>query len=893
MRKKRFIGVAAFIVVLSFIGQFASSQSLQFLPPIPYYSTNPYKTTMWNGLQLSNPAVVLDFADADELQLAAYAYMHPQSPYYLGASTYTRLITLLDSTLTDWKNGNRLADITNAFQGCFAYDMLKTLYPSKIPSNRKAIWEVGIRKQIDACFLNAPTVYLNHYVRDVWLNGHQRLAMAMFFGGNALGDSLYQEYGRYATEEVFTQCLLGDGGTHYLSFHNEASTYHPIVVKCFLDYWLVTQSTKVFDLLKGLEHFAPLNQHMYKTSNGYSEYSTGPSNKCYYNGVGQAYAAAVSAYISNDGYNWTIGKSQNALELGFIYHPGLTAKAIPDSFMLYDAGTKGPRGKYGNWGVVATARDPSSALPEHPAEASLPLATICEGKATFVGAFVLDTSAALWKKGFPLNAAFHAAGIGVKTKKGKETEWGRGAYHSWLTVNEHNGLSRGKSLYGISTRYQLNKTGGRMATIPWEGMQQWVITQDRIIGMMEIQAQQKQSVYGLKARLLLVSGRKGVAGTRKSLVVKNSYTYDYGMLKSTIHSQNFNGIVDTQYVNIIPFTTNDDFSAEIELHDKLDSAKDVLITYPARTKRYALVEVTRFPKTISTAATYTTKDTGLVAFQFQEQLGRKVRMIHNITPIALVYTDTMYCPFSKASLLRSWNDTVDYTLAINAQKSSCSITIPAYSHILWINSNLDSDHVAAHNTYTKVFKPVSVLPISLKSFQAIGNDSIVTLSWTTANEWNNAFFQLQKSFDGIHFKDWIKINTTQETVNGTRYETRDSFPSNGKNYYRLVQFDKDGKHSILATRVVNMGSKTEVGWKVVTNPSAVKSQLYVVATQAFSPRIQISIQSISGQKMVSTSLKTNNEKAIKYNLPATIVPGMYILTINNDGVIASKPFQVF
>ncbi len=49
--------------------------------------------------------------------------------------------------------------------------------------------------------------------------------------------------------------------------------------------------------------------------------------------------------------------------LAFLYEPGLTAKAAPTDYMLYDRNTLGPRGYFGVWGEVGTTRDPEHGGP--------------------------------------------------------------------------------------------------------------------------------------------------------------------------------------------------------------------------------------------------------------------------------------------------------------------------------------------------------------------------------------------------------------------------------------------------------------------------------------------------------------------------------------------------
>jgi hypothetical protein len=888
MKKSLLLGLCVVAVFL----QTAIAQTINYLPSIPYFDTNPYKVSMWKGLQLSNPAITLDFGDADELQLAALAYMHPKSPYFMDASTFNRLMALLDTTLTDWNNGKRLADITNCFQGCFAYAMMKSLYPQLIPVGKKNIWESGIRKQIDSCFNSGRALFLQHYVRDVWLNGHQRFALAMFFGGEALGDSVMKEYGRYATEEVFTQCLLPNGATHYLGYHNEGTTYHPVVVKFLVDYWLATQSTKVYRMLEGLVNYVPLNQHPYKTSKGYCEYTTGPSNKCYYNGLNQDYAAAISAYISSDGYNWSYGKNVVALELGFLYKPGIVAATLPDNFMLYDADCLGPRGRYGNWGLMSTTRDPSSALPEHPQEASLPYSTAYEGKNTFVGAYILDTLAANWKNNYPLNAAFHAAGVGVKMRTGKETEWGRGFRHSWLTVNEKNAVTKSFQIYGISTRYSLNQAGGRMKTIPWEGMQQWVLTPDRLVGMMEIQANQQQKVYGLKARMLLVSGRKGVSGTKKVVQIVNRNTFKYGMLQAKIHDENFKGLIDTQYVNIIPFTTNDDFSAEIELHDAKDSANDKIITYSAGTKRFALVEITKSSNSFSTATVYPIADTALQAFQFVEQNGRKIRMVHNISSKAVTYTDTIVCPFNQLRLLQSWNDSAVVLPSINAQGiATITSIVPANSHIVLVNTASSSDFSQPYQTFPSVFKSNIPLPVYSANFYAHQQKQQIRLHWQLIASVDNTTIKTFRIDKWVQNGQYLPVFQCAYLRSLNAYAVTDSFPNLGVNRYRLIAILNTGEERLLANTTMHFVSSGPKFFSLFPNP-APQHSFVVQYAQMLPVGTQVRVIKADGTMILNKQIQEKTMR-VPIQLPAYTTKGTYWVSVQIPNTAAMvQPLQI-
>jgi hypothetical protein len=85
------------------------------------------------------------------------------------------------------------------------------------------------------------------------------------------------------------------------------------------------------------------------------------------------------------------------------------------------------------------------------------------------------------------------------------------------------------------------------------------------------------------------------------------------------------------------------------------------------------------------------------------------------------------------------------------------------------------------------------LPVELVSFTSQCSGNHVELSWTTASEVNNSFFIVQRSEDGVNFRD---IGT--RAGNGTTsqlhaYSFIDTEPTSGTTYYRLRQTDYNGQ----------------------------------------------------------------------------------------------------
>ncbi|MDB4344392.1 hypothetical protein OAA35_00770, partial [bacterium] len=87
----------------------------------------------------------------------------------------------------------------------------------------------------------------------------------------------------------------------------------------------------------------------------------------------------------------------------------------------------------------------------------------------------------------------------------------------------------------------------------------------------------------------------------------------------------------------------------------------------------------------------------------------------------------------------------------------------------------------------------NVLPIELVSFSGEKKDNRNILNWTTASEINNAFFTVEKSYNGIDF-EWVGTQEgTSPSTQIINYSLSDFNVLETLNYYRLKQTDFDGK----------------------------------------------------------------------------------------------------
>jgi hypothetical protein len=117
----------------------------------------------------------------------------------------------------------------------------------------------------------------------------------------------------------------------------------------------------------------------------------------------------------------------------------------------------------------------------------------------------------------------------------------------------------------------------------------------------------------------------------------------------------------------------------------------------------------------------------------------------------------------------------------------------------------DYAHVAAcQDTTFDVLTDCTTLPVELLYFTAQNTEGGVFLKWKTASEVNNSHFEVELSNDGKTFKN---IATVKAKGSNSLYDYLHDSKSPNVSYYRLKQFDIDGKSTTF--KVVSVSSDTK------------------------------------------------------------------------------------
>ena len=107
----------------------------------------------------------------------------------------------------------------------------------------------------------------------------------------------------------------------------------------------------------------------------------------------------------------------------------------------------------------------------------------------------------------------------------------------------------------------------------------------------------------------------------------------------------------------------------------------------------------------------------------------------------------------------------------------------------------------------------NVLPIELVSFSGEKKDNRNILNWTTASEINNAYFTVEKSYNGFDF-EWLGTQEgTSPSTQIVNYSLTDYNILETLNYYRLKQTDFDGKFEY--SNIISIDNRVDDSFKEI------------------------------------------------------------------------------
>ncbi|MDW7692428.1 DUF2341 domain-containing protein [Flammeovirgaceae bacterium SG7u.111] len=242
-----------------------------------------------------------------------------------------------------------------------------------------------------------------------------------------------------------------------------------------------------------------------------------------------------------------------------------------------------------------------------------------------------------------------------------------------------------------------------------------------------------------------------------------------------------------------------------------------------------------------------------------------------------------------------YNYETDYPLAIGALSNGINPFRGGIDELHLQNSIRDADWISIE--YANINDPSDfastgpeqstiLLPVELLNFGAVIEGEAINIYWATAQEFNNDFFVVEKSLDGINFNTLETINSHDgNSLTVQKYKAYDEHPTTHQNYYRLKQVDYDGTTTYSKVVLINFGKSTSLHVFPITETNSFDVEISTNIPTAF----QYIVTDLSGKKVASGQRSVPKGSSVwDFSLEGT-KQGMYLLmVITSSGLSQSS-----
>lgn len=169
----------------------------------------------------------------------------------------------------------------------------------------------------------------------------------------------------------------------------------------------------------------------------------------------------------------------------------------------------------------------------------------------------------------------------------------------------------------------------------------------------------------------------------------------------------------------------------------------------------------------------------------------------------------------------------------------------------------------------------STLPVKFANIQAKPtSDNKITIEWVTASESNNEYFEVQRLSSYGTFQTIGRVEGAGNSVEPLSYSFIDEAPYEGINYYKIKQYDYNGKYSLTKT----------VFAEVKDDDNILTTSVYdnILQIQGYNTNNEIFIKlyDITGRTLPFNIIE-KTDSIIKISLPENIY-GVFLLELISD-----------
>ena len=175
------------------------------------------------------------------------------------------------------------------------------------------------------------------------------------------------------------------------------------------------------------------------------------------------------------------------------------------------------------------------------------------------------------------------------------------------------------------------------------------------------------------------------------------------------------------------------------------------------------------------------------------------------------------------------------------------------------------------------------LPVTLSDFSVSYHDNKVNLLWSTLSEFNASHFIIERTTDNLITSVVDMINAAGFSSSYRTYMTTDENPPKGIVYYRLVQYDFDGRSETFPWKSVLISDTVIKVWYNNGN-------LYTTGLN-YEDNCRIELYSSEGRKIFEKSFIPSDVSGI--SVPRDLPAGIYLCCFYVNSEVISLRFEHF
>jgi hypothetical protein len=173
---------------------------------------------------------------------------------------------------------------------------------------------------------------------------------------------------------------------------------------------------------------------------------------------------------------------------------------------------------------------------------------------------------------------------------------------------------------------------------------------------------------------------------------------------------------------------------------------------------------------------------------------------------------------------------------------------------------------------------IEILAVAVIKFNVIAEAGRSRIEWTTSSEKDNARFEIERSSDGIHFSGILTVKGQGNSSSSHHYQAYDEHPLSVVNYYRLIQYNTDGKRTGHGIKILQFGQLFKATALVYPNP--LTGQSGILLNNYNGSKMEVAIRDMSGKLLFRHSYSTIPGQSFNrlYNL-ARLPAGPYLVQV--------------